>query len=447
MKQGFASWRSLLLLCVLLVCLAGCGTPAPEPSQAVGPELTPEPTPVVYTYDGLAVDEATESLALRTDSDLEELAALAEQLPSLSRISFGSREPTPEELALLRAAFPDAELHYSIRLGGQRLAWDTAELDLSALTRSEVEETVKALPLLEKLRYVDLGSADEEDETALTLEDVHLFQQACPEVDFAYSFSLYNVEISTLDEELNFKRIKMRDEGEAVRAILPCMPRCRTLDMDSCGVSNEAMAAIRDDFPDIKVIWRVYFGSKYAARTDATRILASDGENFIWDYNSEALKYCTDVVYLDLGHNQMEDISFVSYMPNLEVAILAINYWSDASPLANCPNLEYLEIFSTRVTDLSPLAGLTNLKHLNIAYNWELEDISPLYGLTNLERLWIGCVNEVPQEQIEEIRRRLPDCEINSTAFSPTSEGWRDHERYELLREQFEYDHAPFNYK
>jgi hypothetical protein len=63
-----------------------------------------------------------------------------------------------------------------------------------------------------------------------------------------------------------------------------------------------------------------------------------------------------------------------------------------------------------------------------------------LYGLTQLERLWIGSVHSIPQEQIEEIQRRLPDTEINVTTDAPTFEGWREGDRYALLVEQMGYN-------
>ena len=154
------------------------------------------------------------------------------------------------------------------------------------------------------------------------------------------------------------------------------------------------------------------------------------------------LKYCTEVRYLDLGHNCINDISFVEYMPDLEVAILAINYWADASPLASCQKLEYLEIFNTNCTDLRPLAELKNLKHLNICWIKNLSDISPLYEMTQLERLWIGSSanNQIPRSQYAEIQRRLPDTVINVTTDNPTEEGWRDDPRYDLLIEQMGYN-------
>ena len=119
---------------------------------------------------------------------------------------------------------------------------------------------------------------------------------------------------------------------------------------------------------------------------------------------------------------------------------------SDISPLENCPHLEFCELFTNRITDLSPLANAKELKHLNINWNHHLKDITPLYGL-DLERLWIGIINEVPKDQIEEFRRLHPNCVVNDYSID-SHEDWRwDNDknyypRYALLREQMGY-HYP----
>ena len=150
--------------------------------------------------------------------------------------------------------------------------------------------------------------------------------------------------------------------------------------MDSCGVDDEHMAAIRDDYPDVKVVWRVWFGPKktYSVRTNAIRILASAPETAgsLTQASTQSLKYCTDIKYLDIGHNEyLYKIDFVRYMPNLEVFIVMDGTISDISVLANCPHLEYLELFTNTITDLTPLSGLKELKHLNICWNRKLADI------------------------------------------------------------------------
>ena len=251
----------------------------------------------------------------------------------------------------------------------------------------------------------------------------------------------------------------MDDEGALVKQIAACMTNLKILDMDSCGVSNEAMAELRDSMPDVEVIWRVNFGRFYTARTNVEKILASipgKAGNLVHN-NVMALQYCTKVKYMDLGHNNyLDTIEFCRYMPDLEVLIVACTFVEDFSPLASCPKLEYVEALNTRLHDLTPFSELKNLRHLNIAYNFAVTDITPLYSLTDLERLWIGAHDPVPPEQIEEYRRLAPGCEVNDTATDPTEEGWRfgagngphsanNVPRYELLRRQFGYKDSDFS--
>ena len=265
-------------------------------------------------------------------------------------------------------------------------------------------------------------------------EDVGAFQAlpSAPVVD--RPFTLYGRHFNTTDTFMDLNRVKIGDHCAALREILPYMTNCCQVDMEDCGIRNEEMAVLRDDFPSVKIVWRVHFNI-YSARTDETRILASIRDINMTGDTVACLKYCTEVRYLDLGHNIINDISFVEYMPDLEVAILAINYWTDASPLASCTKLEYLEMFNTNCRDLTPLAGLKNLKHLNIGWLMNLKDITPLYGLTQLERLWIGSsqYNSIPREQLREIREKLPNTEINTTTENPTEEGWRFDENKEMV--------------
>ena len=313
------------------------------------------------------------------------------------------------------------------------------------------------LPYLPNLHSVDLGS--EETSPDLQWDDIASLVKLRDDVDFAYGFRLYDRDFTTLDETMSFSHIKMNDEGEAVWQVLPCMQKLTYLDMDSCGIENETMAAIRDQYPDVTVVWRVWFGDCYSARTDAVKILASNPGvgGSLKPGTYEDLKYFTKLKYIDVGHQPLlDDISFVTYMPDLEVAILAMGCWEDCTPLASCPHLEYLEIQTTNVKDISPLAGLTELRHLNLGHLFELTDISPIYGL-DLERLWIGTMTPIPEEQVEEYRQLHPDCVVNTEGYDPHYM-WRwigiDREgeqirdpRYDLLVDQFGYDSGEYSFE
>lgn len=438
----------IILSLLLALLLSACGAQPAAPAE-VDSMPTPEPEPVVFA-NGQA-DADCESLTLVLE---EGECVLLERLPNLKELdATGSR--CYDELLAYRDSHPELRVIFNAHLpDGMLLPHDAESVDLSALRHSEAEETLMQLRLLPGLREIDLGTRPEEpDEDALQWEDVGAFQQAFPEARVDYRFRLFDKDFSTLDEQMILSHRAMDDEGAAVREVLPYMTACRFLDMDSCGVDNEHMAAIRDDFPAIKVVWRVWFGDVYTCRTDVTRLLASSEGHSIDDWNAAGLYYCTDVIHMDIGHSNLHDLSFLYNMPDLEVLIVACAPWKDATPIGSLEKLEYLEILSTSCDDISAFANLHNLKHLNIGNCHHITDLTPLYGLTQLERLWIGCVTPVPQEQKDKIRELLPDTVINTTTVNHKSEGWCKDEtahnvpRYALLREQFgDYQRAAYAY-
>ena len=411
---------------------------------------------VPFPDGSLAENTATAlDLSALAPAQAEEALPLLRYLPGLESVQLGdlSRGLSPEQVQAFMSAFPALDFGYSFALFGHTLSQDTQTLDLSGRGHGDLSELLRYLPVMTALKTVDLGS--DKQATHFSWEDIAAIEAARPDVEYRFDFTLFDKAFSLTDSSMDLSHIPMDDGGAAVRQVIACMPNLRYLDMDSCQVSNKDMLSLRADFPDVKIVWRVWFGDIYTVRTDVERLLASMpgvGGN-IDDHDVEALSCCNEVKYLDLGHNLLiSDISFVSSMPNLEVAVLAMNSWSDASPLADCPRLEYLELQTTELSDLTPLSGLKELKHLNLCYLLNLKDISPLYELTQLERLWLGCLDPVPQEQIEEMRRRVPGIEINTTTLDPTYGGWRYKEtdgsltpRYELLRKQFG-DYSRSNY-
>ena len=347
--------------------------------------------------------------------------------------------PTPEPT-------PTPEPEFQI-LGKTYRASDTV-VELAGIRDADAAGAAEALSKMPALQMIRIGG---EQATPLSWESLKLLHDAAPQAVIDYAFTMFDRQFNLSDEVMDLKYIPMEDEGALVAKVTACMSRLRLLDMDSCRVSNEAMARLRDSLPNTEVVWRVNFAQYYTARTNVTRILASmpgkAGE--LAHNNVQNLKYCTKVKYLDLGHNNyLDTIEFCRYMPDLEVLIVGMTFVEDFSPLAYCPKLEYLEAMTTRLHDLTPLANCHGLKHLNICYNFAVTDISPLYGL-DLERLWIGMHDPVPPEQIEHFRSLHPNCIVNDTTPDPTEEYWRFSEhgdamgnpkyddRYELLREQF----------
>ncbi len=437
----------LLLLCLLL---CACG------AQALPPEESPAATPPPSVEIGASRLDASTTRA-ELDSSKETIDALIGNralLSSLREIRLAGPLPDYADYRALREAFPDASVVLDTpTLFGKEVPLDARTLDLSAMRPEQTDELLALLPYLERLEEINFVSP--EGVCAFSIDDIpqlDRIREAAPELYLRVRFELFGQTVSSEDERIEYYLVPIGNDGvETVRAVLPYLRSCTYLLMDGCDVDNEVMAQLREDFPETKVVWRVWIIEPYyksrkftlwcSFLTDTDRIRTIK----IRDNNSSVLKYCNEVRYVDFGHNMVtHDFSFLGYMPKLEVCIIAITGVKDISCLANCPELEYLEIYGSQVTDLSPLANCTKLKHFNCSRIYGLTDLTPIYGL-ELERL--RCVSTgIPQEQVDEYARLHPNCEILRTPGPPHLGNWRFDEhnhmvpRYALLREQLRYD-------
>ena len=359
--------------------------------------------------------------------------------PTPEPTPYPTPEPTPEPTPQpYPNGFDICGKHYEITV---------SDLDLSGISDPrDIEIFREILPYAENLHNIQLGF---EETTPVSWETIAQLQEIAPGLHLSYSFSLYG-EPMTLDTEyIDLRKIPVTDNGASVIAALPCMKNCKTLDMDSCGVDNEHMAAIRDAFPDVKVIWRVRFSTlDYSVRTDVKTILASlTGEGPYAGITTEEsalpLTYCTEVINLDLGHNNnMRTLSFLRYMPNLEVFITYNNFLRDVDDLAYCKKLRYLELYGSSMYNINAIAELDELTDLQLGVCYNLEDISPIIPsdkVPKLRRLFLT-PNCIPEEQIEAFKTNHPDCYVN-TVDNSSDLYWRSNRPNDY--EATEADQAP----
>lgn len=438
--------------------------------QRANPSVSVRYTVNLPTGQTLANDETRLELPGIDADGIYSILPHLKYLPAINSVNLGSARSVAEILpsdavSALRAELPGADLSYSFFYAGKEYTAAAESIDLSELKSAGLEDALTVIGCMPALKEIFIGD-NTRGQKDLSWDDIGSISAAAPGAVIDYSFTAFGMSLSLADEELNFRNIQMTDEGAAVRKFLPYMRNCKTLDMDYTGVSTEAMAKIREDFPNIDVIWRIWFGERYGVRTDVERILASKPSigGPLNDYEVDKLKYCTKVKYLDLGHNEgITDISFMANMPDLEVLIIAMSRITDLSPLQNCMKLEYMEIQTTLISDLSPLADKTELRHLNIGECYNLTDISPLYGLSELKRLWIGAVTPITADQVAHMQSCAPKCTINTTAdgqedgptqgwkyyYLQTNVGWDYYhwtERYSLLHLQFGYGENQFSF-
>ena len=215
-----------------------------------------------------------------------------------------------------------------------------------------------------------------------------------------------------------------------VESAMAYFPKAEKLIMCGSVLDNEAMAAFRERHrEDYKVVWMVQCG-EVATRTDATFFMPTKYYVFYFlDKDAPNLKYCEDIVSMDIGHMLVRDLSFVEYMPNLKYLVITLSDVREVTPLASCKNLVFLEMDWTRITDYSPLLGCTALEDLNVGGT--CGDVTPLCEMTWLKNLWlVKCGNK----KIWQATEALPDTHIGAFYDNP-DDGWRQLPNYYNMRD------------
>ena len=258
-------------------------------------------------------------------------------------------------------------------------------------------------------------------------------------------------------ETIDFGSARITD-WDGLPDFLRQFPNLRRADMFESPITARRANALSGQLPQIKFGWTLRITCRdhheHRVRTDAT-VFSTLHNNRTTEHTDEelsALRFCTELRALDIGHNAATNLDFLYELPELRVLIIALNQVKDITPIASLTHLEYLEMFRNRVRDLTPLSGLTELRDLNIGYN-RVTDVSPLYSLKRLERLWLhhaqfyqqGVPADLPAGEIARLRLALPDTLIND-ASSPTAGGWRSHPRYAVIERMFRLgEYIPFS--
>lgn len=344
-----------------------------------------------------------------------------------------------------KAAHPQVDVTYTIKVLDDFFPMDTAALDLSAMTADRLPEVLDALSRLPRLTEINLMSA--EGTALLSLTALKTLTDAFPHITYNYQFTFFDQTIDLYTERLEYVEVQMGDEYEQqLRDMLSVMPKLSYIKLDRCGFTSPVLDSVNKDFPDTKVVWRVFYGkngNRFNALTDETVIRSS---HYLSNSTVSEMQYLTDVVYMDIGHNEtLTDISFTAHMPNLKLLIVSGSPLTDLSPLSGLEHLEFLELgFCSWIEDLSPLATCTGLKYLNIG-GTPVSDISPLEDLP-LER-FVCMLSRVPMDVKLAYEASHPDCLVVKQGSQPYGYGWRYiddgynfNEYYKTMRLIFHYD-------
>lgn len=366
-------------------------------------------------------------------------------LPNLKSLHLPRTTLKYSEIKALRVAYPDVEITYTVSFRGTEFGENTETVNLAGMTVDEITSVIGILEALPNLNYAELMNASGTCE--LSRQDVKRLVEAAPDVRFHYVFNLFGRTVSTSDEEIKFEKLSLTTADETeIREAMSIMAPGSSLILDRCGLASEFLDSIRQDFDDVDLVWRVYYGtdSRYTALTNATTIRSVYN---VTDSTCSELRYVRSAKYIDMGHNDtLTDLSFIGYMPDLEILILSGCAASDLSGFENCKKLEYLELANClKLSDISPLAGCANLKYLNICYT-KVSSLMPLDGLP-IQNLFCKQTRVAADEQ-KQFKEIHPDATAVFTGRDPyagagwryTDNGYHYTEFYKKVREVFNLD-------
>lgn len=324
-------------------------------------------------------------------------------------------------LTSLRARRPELNYHYDINVCGVNIHCNA---ETATVPGSDPAALAKLLPHLIRLKSVTLVPPLEAPEALFAL------REAFPELEVHWFVNAGGVYADETTTTLDLTGIPMT--VAQAEALLPYLPELTYLDLSDCGISNEEMDALNSRHENVQIVWTVSLGSWYRTKTDITWFMPVKNGFYPRGNDLYNLRYCHDIIALDIGHMNVSSCEFVAYMPKLQYLLLADTPIHDITPLTGLTELVYLELFLTDVTDYTPLLSLTSLEDLNLHYTWGDPDI--ILQMTWLKNLWWAGVSFYTQQQLYDA---IPGCHFEFHSLSSTGAGWRELPNYYAQRDIF----------
>ena len=337
-----------------------------------------------------------------TDGELE----LLQLLPELKTLHLKNPEADPETVAQLRSTYPKADISWEVEIAGVSFPDDTKEVDLSAVLESSAAQTTTATAA-----GTQTAAGAQTTTKTQTTTGTATGTQSTKETQSTAPAVTLNL------EDLEKKMSYLSDAKQVF--------------LGKCGLDNEKLAALRERVRDsYKLVWTVQLGKKLTARTDDTTFMpVREHVYYFLDEDAYNLRYCEDMLCVDVGHMGLTNIDFVKGMPHLQILILAHNgQLQDISPISSCKELIFLELDWSAVKDFTPLVGCTSLEDLNIGLTYP--SVEPLMQMTWLKNLWM-----VDRGGAYQLSQALPDTKIVATANATVGAGWRNLPNYYKMRD------------
>lgn len=384
---------------------------------------------VLYSVviDGRAYDRNAETVKPKhlTEEDAEKLSSLL-RLKTVD----GSECRDYAVLSALRQSCPQWEVRYSVKMGESTVSPDASGAKVTGADYQELRDGLAGLPQLNKLTVTDPKASAEE---------LFRLREEFPGVEIHWQLELNGemwTESGTTQLDISGMDLETLEDAGKLAAYFPDIEKLIMSDctVNGSAVDNEDMARFREEMRDsFLVVWTVYCG-KVSARTDDTWFMPiQQGEYYFKEEHAYNLRYCEDMVCIDVGHSRISTVEFAAYMPHLKYLILTDTAVQSIEPLANCKELIYLELVFGVVRDYTPLLECTALEDLNLEKPYYTPDPSPILKMTWLKNLfWSGCSSKTRRRAEEALTQTHLDFVGRSSA---SGMGWRNLKNYYDMRD------------
>lgn len=367
---------------------------------------------------GKVYDSGIEELkAVGTSQDDVHLLAALNRLKKLDLTDCTVSTETYDDLS---ARLPKCDISYMVEVNGVSYRNDVQRVELNGEITEQDVDKLKYFSALETVNAFNCTSADLVEKIRTQYPEI--------KVNRPIPFLDKTVESETELIDLRGSKYTLDQVKDALQATLEELPNLKKIDMCGCGLTNEEMEELCNEYPSIKFVWIIHC-LKWDVRTDAlafSTLNINGDEHLNEKHYAPILKYCTDLIALDLGHSLIKDTSWIGEMKNLRAVIFTDNLIRDISAFSELKDLEFMEFNVNRVQSFEPLRDLKHLRYIDFWSSMDATDLSPLYNHDELELAIFH--RTVVKEERERFMASNPNCDTYFMVDSEkvtTNNAWR----------------------
>lgn len=366
---------------------------------------------------------------------------LLKHLPNLKTLAIAAGDYPMATVAMIQGAAHDMGVEFGIQLGGDICPDTETSLTVTGIT----DEEVRLIPFFTNAKQVRLINPKASLEN---IQNVRNGYTEAADMDFSWEVTLGDQTFDETVTAVDLTMVEVKDLAE-VEQKMAYLPNLESVTFGLCGVDNpkwgnsrskltaspienEDLAAYRDRVRDkYKVAWTLRLGPSIALRSDADNFMPNHfGVGVLPDDYAYNLRYCEDMVCLDVGHMTLTDISFVEFMPKLKYLILAWTEVQYIEPIRSCKNLVFLELDNSCIRDISPLVDCTALEDLNLGNTFV--DVTPILGMTWLKNVYFILGSRA---NAWKVTQAIPTARVVASGTATVGGGWRRLPNYYAMRD------------